>query len=133
MLPLRRAGALGAFFSLLAAPTDLRADPLPTSVEHVAAPGRSIASTDTTDALVLNPSNLAWLPGPELRWTWVRCPNEAVKVGCGHAWGVGTPLPFGLSTALRVDLVQPPWGAEGAGVGFPYRGNDYVWVTWGLA
>jgi protease-4 len=133
MLPLRRAGAFAAFFFLLTAPTDLRADPLPTSAEHVSAPGRSIASTDTTDALVLNPSNLAWLPGPELRWTWVRCPDEAVKVGCGHAWSVGTPLPFGLATALRVDLVQPPWGAEGVGVGFPYRGNDYVWVTWGLA
>jgi protease-4 len=112
----------------------LRADPLPTSAEHVETPGRSIASDDTTDALVTSPANLAWLPGPELRWTWIRCPDEVVKVGCGHAWSVGTPLPFGLSTALRVDLVQPPWGAsESEGVGFPYRGNDYFWVTWGLA
>lgn len=112
----------------------LRADPLPTSAEHVETPSQDIASDDTTDALVMSPANLAWLPGPELRWTWIRCPDEIVKVGCGHAWSVGTPLPFGLSTALRVDLVQPPWGpSESEGVGFPYRGNDYFWVTWGLA
>jgi protease-4 len=109
-------------------------EPLPTSAEHVATPGRSVAADDTTDATVLNPANLAWLPAAELRWTWVDCPDQAVKVGCGHAWEVGSPLLFGLSTALRVDLVQPPWGrAPSEGVGFPYRGEDYVWVTWGLA
>jgi protease-4 len=99
----------------------------------VATPGRSVAADDTTDAIVLNPANLAWLPGAELRWTWVDCPDQAVKVGCGHAWQVGTPLIFGLSTALRVDLVQPPWGGTTEGIGFPYRGDDFVWVTWGLA
>ncbi|MBV9946991.1 MAG: signal peptide peptidase SppA, partial [Myxococcales bacterium] len=110
-----------------------RAEPLPTSAEHVATPGRSVASDDTADAVVLNPANLAFLPGPELRWTWLRCPNEAVKVGCGHAWEAATPLPFGFGTALRVDLVQPPWGGPDVGVGFPYRDFDYVWLTWGLA
>ncbi len=110
------------------------ADPLPTSAEHVATPGQSVASTDTGDAVVLDPANLAWLPGSELRWTWVDCPNDAVKVGCGHSWTAATPLPFGLATALRVDLVQPPWGgSDHEGIGFPYRGSDYVWVTWGLA
>lgn len=109
-------------------------EPFPTSAEHVDTPGRSVATDDTTDAVVLNPANLAWLPAPELRWTWVNCPDEAVKVGCGHAWAVGTPLPFGLSTALRVDLVLPPWGPLlTEGVPLPYRTSDYVWVTWGLA
>lgn len=109
-------------------------EPYPTSAEHVDTPGRSIATDDTTDAVVLNPANLAWLPAPELRWTWVNCPDEAVKVGCGHAWAAGTPLIFGLSTALRVDLVQPPWGSSlTEGVPFPYRTSDYVWVTWALA
>ncbi len=131
---LTTAGAFGAGAFIFLAPAALLADPLPTSAEHIATPGRSLAADDTTDALILSPANLAWLPGPELRWTWIRCPDEAVKVGCGHAWSVGTPLPFGLSTALRVDLVQPPWGgSESEGVGFPYRGNDYFWVTWGLA
>ena len=121
-------GAAAAFAAFAAA------DPLPTSAEHVASPGQSVASTDTGDAVVLNPANLAWLPGSELRWTWVDCPDDAFKVGCGHAWTAATPLPFGLATALRVDLVQPPWGSsDQVGVGFPYRGSDYVWVTWGLA
>jgi protease-4 len=127
-------GAFGAALLCWLVPNAVRADPLPTSAEHVETPGRGAASDDTTEALVSSPANLAWLPAPELRWTWVRCPDEAVKVGCGHAWSAGTPLPFGLSTALRVDFVQPPWGAsETDGVGFPYRGNDYFWVTWGLA
>ncbi|MGH7272314.1 MAG: hypothetical protein ACREJ3_17945, partial [Polyangiaceae bacterium] len=111
-----------------------QADPLPTSAEHVATPGRSVAADDTADAIVVNPANLGWLPAPELRWTWVRCPDDALKVGCGHALEAATPLPFNLATALRVDLVQPPWGAaESEGVGFPYRGFDYAWITWGLA
>jgi len=110
------------------------ADPLPRSAEHVASPGGSVAADDTGDALVLNPANLAWLPGSELRWTWVRCPDDAEKVGCGHALSFSAPLPFGLATSLRADLVQPPWGAaDSEGVGFPYRGYDFTWITWGLA
>jgi protease-4 len=110
------------------------ADPLPTSAEHVATPGRSVASDDTADAIVLNPANLAWLPAGELRWTWVNCPNDAIKVGCGMDWEGATPLPFGLATGLRVDLVEPPWGGpDSVGIGFPYRGNNYAWVTWALA
>jgi protease-4 len=124
---------LGAACGLWAA-EGRASEPLPTSAEHVATPGRSVAADDTTDAIVLNPANLAFLPGPELRWTYVGCPDNVVKVGCGHAWEAGTPLIFGLSTALRVDLVQPPWGGPlTEGVGFPYRGDDFVWVTWGLA
>jgi protease-4 len=111
-----------------------KADPLPLSAEHVEAPGRDPASDDTSQAIVLNPANLAWLPAPELRWTWVACQDTTAKVGCGHAWEVATPLPFGLATGLRIDLVQPPWGAsEADGVPLPYRGFDYVWLTWALA
>ncbi len=132
----RGAGAVGvaALGFVLAQASNGLADPLPTSAEHVATPGQSVASDDTGDAVVLNPANLAWLPGPELRWTWVNCPDDAKKVGCGHTWEAATPLPFDFATALRVDLVQPPWGeTAGEGVGFPYRGPDYVWITWGLA
>jgi protease-4 len=117
----------------LLAESRAQADPLPTSAEHVATPGRSVASDDTSDSIVLNPANLSWLPAPELRWTWVRCPDDAIKVGCGHAWQAATPLLLGLSTGLRIDLVQPPWGSPGVGVGFPYRDFDYVWLTWALA
>ncbi len=127
-------GVVGAGLPVLLLAGATAADPLPTSAEHVVAPGRSVASEDTSEALILNPANLPWLPGPELRWTWVQCPDSAVKVGCGHAWEAGAPLPFGLATAVRVDLVEPPWGgAGGVGVGSPYRGNDYFWLTWGIA
>lgn len=130
-----RAGVAGTgLLALLAtAPSARASEPLPTSAEHVATPGRSVASDETTEAIVLNPANLAWLPAPEFRWTWVQCGDDVVKVGCGHAWEAGTPLWFGLATALRVDLVRPPWGGFGQGVGFPYRGDDFVWITWGLA
>src|SRR5260370_23559869 len=118
------AGAVGVSLVALGLAARAGANPLPTSADHVIAPGRNIASEDTGDAIVLNPANLAWLPAPELRWTWVQCPNEAIKVGCGHAWTVGTPLFLGLSTAVRVDLVQPPWGSlPGEGIGFPFRRN----------
>jgi protease-4 len=115
-------------------PAAASADPLPLSAEHIDTPGRSVASEDTGDAIVLDPANLAWLPAAELRWTWVACPDSTEKVGCGHAWEVATPLPFGLATGLRFDLVQPPWGSsESDGVTLPYRGYDYDWLTWGLA
>src|SRR5579859_1976148 len=118
----------------IASATVARADPLPTSAEHVATPGRSVASDDTADAIVLNPANLGWLPAGELRWTWVNCPDDAIKVGCGMDWEGATPLPFGLATGLRVDLVEPPWGGpDSEGIGFPYRGSNYAWITWALA
>jgi protease-4 len=123
-------GGLGLVLSARVA----RADPLPVNVAHVVLPGRGVAADDTSEAIVLNPANLAWLPAPELRWTWIQCPDVAVKTGCGHAWEAATPLLFGLSTAFRIDLVEPPWGAAAAtGAGFPFRGFDYVWATWGLA
>jgi len=124
----------GVGLGLLLSATAAHADPLPVSAAHVATPGQSVVSTDTTDALVLNPANLSYLPGPELRWTWVDCPDSAVMTGCGHAWQAGTPLFLGMATALRVDWVQPPWdGPETSGVGFPFRGWDYAWLTWGLS
>jgi protease-4 len=125
---MRLSTTLGAVGLSLLVTGSVRADPLPTSAEHVETPGRSVASDDTSQAIVVNPANLAFLPAAEARWTWVYCPSAVEKVGCGHAWEVATPLPFGFGTGLRVDLVQPPTGA-----GFPYAGADYVWLTWALA
>ncbi|MGD0528369.1 MAG: S49 family peptidase, partial [Polyangiaceae bacterium] len=121
-------GAVGLSLLVTGSLRSARADPLPTSAEHVEAPGRSVASDDTAEAIVVNPANLAFLPAPEARWTYVYCPSDVEKVGCGHAWEIATPLPFGFGTGLRVDLVQPPSGS-----GFPFAGSDYVWLTWALA
>jgi protease-4 len=126
----RAHGAVGVAFVLLLA-RYAAADPLPTSAEHVVSGGRSIVTDDTTEATVLNPANLAWLPAPEMRFDWVGCSSDLSKVGCGESLAVGTPLFFGLSTALRFDIVAPPSGSPGAG--FPYAGYDYSWLSWGLA
>jgi len=126
-------GALGLVAGLAAARA-AHADPLPASAEHVVSGGRSIVTDDTSEALVLNPANLAWLPAPELRFDWVGCQGNTVKVGCGESLGVATPLFLGLSTALRLELVSPPNPDSGSpGAGFPYSGYQYVWLSWGLA
>src|SRR5262249_46851318 len=92
-------------------------------------PGRTIAGEDSAEALVLNPANLANLPGAEARWTGVRCPDTK-HVACGHAFEVATPVIWGISTGLRLDYVMPPSGSGGAG--FPFNGIDYSWLTWGV-
>ncbi len=125
----RVAIALGATAIFLAPSFANAGEPFPPRAERLLSPGRSAATEDSAEALVLNPANLASLPGGELRYTGVRCP-ETRRVACGHAFEVATPLIWGLSTGLRVDYVMPPGGPQGAG--FPYNGTDYTWITWGL-
>lgn len=104
-------------------------EPMPGRAERLPSPGRSYASEDSAESLVLNPANLAYLPAANARYTGLYC-EDTRKVNCGHALGGAVPLPFGLASGLRLDFVRPPGGFEGAG--FPYNGNDYAWVTWGL-
>jgi protease-4 len=109
-------------------PTPAHADqPFPGRAETLLAPGRSAVAEDTADAIVLNPANLANMPGRELRWTGVFCPDDARRAACGHALEGATPVLWGISTGLRVDYIIPP-----AGAGFPFSGADYAWVTWGV-
>ncbi|CAN5925477.1 hypothetical protein BH11MYX4_BH11MYX4_41330 [soil metagenome] len=123
--------ALGTIIGMAAlAPTSARADePFPGRAERLLSPGRSVVAEDSAEAMVLNPANLANLPGRELRWTGVRCP-ETRRVACGHALDLVSPVIWGISTGLRVDYITPPGGAQGAG--FPYNGIDYTWLTWGV-
>src|SRR4051812_33866923 len=127
------AGHLGVSLILamiVAYARDARAgEPFPTRAERISSPGRSAASDDSAEAMSLNPANLAFLPAWEARWTGVRCPDTK-KVGCGHSFAAAAPLLFGLSTGLRVDYVMPPSGEDG--VGFPYNGFDYAWVSWAI-
>jgi len=112
--------------ALVLAPSIASADPFPPRAERILSPGRSAAGEDSAEALVLNPANLANLPGGEFRWTGVRCPDTR-HVGCGHAFELATPVIWGISTGLRVDYVIPPAAAT-----FPFAGRDYTWITWGL-
>ncbi|MDB4938174.1 MAG: Protease [Labilithrix sp.] len=121
--------ALSSSLVCFAAGTARADEPFPGRAERLLSPGRSSVAEDSAEALVLNPANLANMPGPELRWTGVRCPDTR-RVACGHAVDLATPVIWGLSTGIRVDYITPPGGALGAG--FPYNGSDYTWVTWGL-
>jgi protease-4 len=102
------------------------ADPEPARAERIFSPGRSIVGEDSAEAIVLNPANLGYLPAPELRWTGVNCPDTE-KVACGQAFGLATPLLFGLGSGLRLDYVTTPNGTP-----FPFSGSDYWWLTWGV-
>ena len=101
---MRRIGSRLAIALMCMATAAHADDPFPTRAERIMSPGRSVASEDSSEAIVLNPANIANLPGGELRWTGVRCPDTN-RVACGHAVNFGTPLFFGLSTVLRVDYV----------------------------
>jgi protease-4 len=96
--------------------------------ERLPALGRSVAGTDDTMALVLNPANLGFLPAAELRWQGVYL-DEGLRVPFqGHAFSLGLPLPFSFATGIRLDLVDPPRGAFGGGFD-----ENYQWLTWALA
>jgi protease-4 len=131
MRTISRWGSLGAIgvAATLVSPPAYADEPFPGRAERILSPGRSTAAEDSGEALVLNPANLASMPGAELRWTGVRCPDTR-RVACGHAFDLATTLPWKLATGLRVDYVTPPGGSQGAG--FPFNGVDYTWITWGL-
>lgn len=128
----RSIGVLSAALTIAAvtaADTARASEPFPQRAERILSPGRSVVAEDSAESLVLNPANLARMPGAELRWTGVNCPSTR-RVACGHAFDLAAPLLWGLASGLRVDYVMPPGGPQGAG--FPYDGIDYSWITWGL-
>lgn len=93
--------------------------------------GRNPVSVDDTTALVVNPANLAFLPGGELRWSSVYLDEDALLPYQGHAFAFGFPLPLvRLSTAIRLDLVDAP---RAAGLDLFGRTVNYQFLTWGLA
>jgi protease-4 len=75
-------------------------------------PGRSLAGTDDTDAIALNPAQLGYIPSWELRYTHVEVPNKAwsAEPGRGDAVGIATPIAFGITSGFRLDFVRPPKG-----------------------
>lgn len=92
--------------------------------------GRTVASTDDTTAIVVNPANLAFLPGGELRWSSLYLTESALVPWQGHAFSFGVPLPFSAATGIRLDLVDPPASlAETT----PIFRSNYQWLTWALA
>ncbi|HEX7669850.1 MAG TPA: hypothetical protein VF395_09715, partial [Polyangiaceae bacterium] len=78
----------------------------PMEPERLPALGRSVAGTDDSTALVQNPANLAFIPGPELRWEGIYLGEGLAVPWQGHAFSGAVQLPFSFATGLRVDLVD---------------------------
>ena len=112
------AGALVAATADAAPPTKV-SDPVP-------APGRSIVGTDDASAIAHSPANIAFLPGPELRWTSVSMQEASPLPFRGHAVDLAAPF-FFMASGLRVDFMDPPQAAT-----FPFQ-DTYQWVRWAFA
>ena len=94
--------------------------------------GRSAVSDDDSTSLVVNPANLGFMPGAELRWTGLFMNEGSTATYQGHAFALAFPIPFlSLATGLRLDLVAPPNAA--AEQLFGTSSANYQWLTWGLA
>lgn len=100
-------------------PAGLPSQPIPD-------PGRGVAGVEDAASIAVNPANLAFLPGPELRWTTVWTAAASPLPARGHSIALGLPL-WLLSTGLRVDLFDPPESAPA-----PFNDTSY-WIRWPLA
>lgn len=108
------------------APATGRAAPPLSPSEPLPSPGKHIASDDDASATAVNPANLAFVPEPEVRWTWTYTGEYADVPVRGHAFDAAAPLWF-FGTGLRVELHNPPFGAP------PPFSRNYQWVRWGVA
>lgn len=111
---------------LVASSATVQAQP---RAQQVPTPGRSTAASDDGSALVLNPANVGFMPGAELRWTWVNTAQDAWSSARGHAFSLAGAFPFGLGTGIRMDFVRPP--VENPHPAIPLD-EPYTWLTWGL-
>lgn len=131
---MRRGGvafvALALAFGALGPVGDARAqvgsagDPLP-------APGKAVASDDDASAIGVNPANLAFLPAPEARYTFLWTGSDTDLSRRGHVIEAAAPL-FFLGGGLRVELVNPPDAAPAPQAG-NNGGTPYQWVRFGAA
>jgi len=76
---------------------------------RITPPGRSLAGTDDSDSLALNPSQIAFMPAWELRYTHVQIPSASPVISPAHgdAAGVAFPLYFGFATGFRFESIRP--------------------------
>jgi protease-4 len=94
-------------------------------VERLPEFGKSIVSVDDSASITMNPANLGYLVGPELRWHGVYLDDRQTVPWEGHSFSFATGIPFiNVATGLQLDLVAPPGGSP-----LP----RYQWLTWGLA
>lgn len=98
----------------------------PRATEPVPDPGKGIANTDDTTSIAHNPANLAFLPGPELRFNAVWTGASSPLPNRGSSFAIGAPI-GPIATGLRLDLLFPPNAAPA-----PFDAS-YRWVRWAIA
>jgi protease-4 len=106
---------------------------IPLEPERLPAFGRSVVGNEDTMAIYANPANVAYLPGAELRWEGVFLQESLRAPWQGNAVMFGFPLPFGLATGLRLDLINPSTNAFVNAGAPPRLSANYQWLTWALA
>lgn len=115
------AAILGA---LLAPGSDASADPPDEAGHRLLTPARGLLSAEDASEIALNPGNMAFLPEPELRWTWAYTQSASQQPIRGHAVEFSYPFWF-LASGLRVEFIDPPSVAAA-----PYD-DSYAYVRWG--
>lgn len=96
--------------ALASTPALAHAQAIAERAPRITPPGRSLAGTDDSDALALNPSQIAFMPSWELRYTHVELPerSKVVMPAQGDAVGLAFPLFFGFATGFRFESIRPP-------------------------
>lgn len=99
--------------ALASAPAFAHAQAIAERAPRITPPGRSLAGTDDSDALALNPSQIAFMPSWELRYTHVELPEKSpvLMPAQGDAVGLAFPLFFGFATGFRFESIRPPEAA----------------------
>jgi protease-4 len=104
--------ATGLLISFAVSPSGV-AQEMPLRPPRIVPPGRSLAGTDDSDALGLNPAQIGFMPSWEFRYTHVEVPksSDVTTPGRGDTVGLALPLAFGLSTGFRFESYRPPSNA----------------------
>ncbi len=126
-----RAAPLMALALVLGAGASAAQPVQPRISDGVSLPSQNLASTDDSAATLVNPANLAFLPGAEARFTAIHTGDTSPVPNRGYALDVAVPF-WILATGLRVDWMDPP---DAAPPPFTTAGNGsrYDWIRWGAA
>ncbi|MBM4373844.1 MAG: hypothetical protein FJ095_02075, partial [Deltaproteobacteria bacterium] len=129
---LRRVAPALLLAGLAATASRAMAQPVPPRLsDGLALPSQNPVSLLSTTATLINPANLAFLRGPELRGTWIETPDASTSPLRGYAFGAAVPF-FNLATGLHVDWMTPPPSAA-LPLGLSGAPANATWLRWGMA
>ena len=127
MIKIRGLGVVAAVSVVLSMASTTGAQSFVSRPERLPAVGRSVVTVDDSLAVRMNPANLSFMPGAELRWRGVLLRDDARAPWQGNAISLGIPLPFGFAIGAEFDMALPP-------TDIPFVPNsDYQWLTLGAA